>query len=162
MVSPPILLHIAQTSVQISTVDPTILGAALAVLALAAIAIWLPRSPFAVCMLRHRRHRRRAAGAAVTALLFLALLPSVVPYDHLFTHDAHVDAQEASVHAAHCHISPGTCSDAPITAGPGQLLMGDPLIIAPAMLTVLVASSAAVLVGVSLRPEIPPPLSLAV
>jgi hypothetical protein len=161
MVSPPILLHIAQTAVQVTAVDPAILATALALLAVAAIAIWLPHSPFSFSTLRHRRHRRRATGAAVTTLLLLALLPSVVPYDHLFTH-AHADGEEASVHVSHCHVSPGTCSDAPITSGPGQLLMGDPLIITPAMLAVLVAATAAVLVGVSLRPEVRPPLSLAV
>jgi hypothetical protein len=161
MVSPPVLRHIAQSSVPVTTVDPAILATALGLLAVAAIAIWLPRSPFSLGTLRHRRHRHRAAGAAATALLFLALLPSVVPYDHLFTHDAHADAAKASVHAAHCHVSPGTCSDAPITSGPGQLLMGEPLIIAPAMLAILVAATAAVLVGVSVRPEIRPPLSLA-
>ena len=159
MVSPPIVLHIAQTAVQVTTVDPAILSSAFALLAFAAVAIWLPHSPFSFSTLRHRRYRRRAAGAGITALLLLALLPSVVPYDHLFTH-AHSDGEEASVHVSHCHVSPGTCSDAPITSGPGQLLMGDPFIVAPAMLAVLVAATAALLVGVSLRPEIRPPLSL--
>jgi hypothetical protein len=162
MVSPPVLLHITQATAQVTTVDPARLATAVAALAFTAIAIWLPRSPLSVLALRSRRHRRRAAGVVVTALLFLALLPSVVPYDHVFTNDVHAGAEEASVHVSHCHVSPGTCSDAPITAGPGQLLMGDPLIVAPALLTTLLAETTDVPVGVSHRPEIRPPLSASV
>ena len=158
MLDQPILLHIAQTAVQVTALDPAILAAALAALALTGVAIWIPRSVFSLPALRRRRNRRRAAGAVTPALVFLALLPSVVPYDHFFTHDAHADAEQASVHASHCHISPGTCS-APVTAGPGQLLLGDALIVEPAMLAMLVATTIAVLVGISFRPEIRPPLS---
>ena len=118
MESSPVLLHIAQTAVRVTTVDPDILAGAAASLTLAAIAIWLPRSRFSLGMLRHRCHRRRAAGAVATVLLFLALLPSVVPYDHLIARNTHAESEEAApTHASHCHVNPGTCSDAPVTAG---------------------------------------------
>lgn len=162
MLSPPILLHIGQAAVQVTTLEPAILGAAFGVLALAAVAIWCPRSVFTLPALRTRRNRRRAAGAVATALVFLALLPSVVPYDHLFAHEAHAGAEDAQVHVSHCHVTPGTCSDAPVTAGPGQLLLGDALIVEPAMLATLLTAVAAVLVGISFRPELRPPLSLSV
>jgi hypothetical protein len=153
-----ILLHIGQTAVQVATVDPATLVAAAVAFAVAAIAIWLPHSPLSVHTLRSRRGRRRVASATASALVFFALLPSVVPYDHLFVHDAHAATIDESVHVSHCHVSPGTCSDAPITAGPGQLMLSEPLVLAPAMLAVLIAATATVLVGISFRPETPPPL----
>jgi hypothetical protein len=153
-----ILLHIGQTAAQVATVDPAALVAAAAAFTVAAIAIWLPRSPLSVRTLRSRRGRRRVASVIASALVFLALLPSVVPYDHLFVHDAHAATIDESVHAAHCHVSPGTCSDAPVSSGPGQLLMSAPLVVTPAMLAVLITATATVLVGISFRPETPPPL----
>jgi hypothetical protein len=153
-----ILLHIAQTAAQVSAVDPAALVAAAAAFTVAAIAIWLPCSPLSVRTLRSRRGRRRVASVTASALVFLALLPSVVPYDHLFVHDAHAATIDESVHASHCHVSPGTCSDAPVSSGPGQLLMSAPLVVTPAMLAVLITATATVLVGISFRPETPPPL----
>ena len=100
------------------------------------------------------------ASAALVGLVFLALLPSVVPYDHLFGNDAHDSAAEEAVHVSHCHVSPGTCSDAPITSGPGQLLLSEPLILSPAMVAVLITAVVPVPSSISYRPETPPPLSL--
>jgi hypothetical protein len=156
-----ILLHIAQTAVQVTTVDPAILVAAGLVFAAVAISIWLPASALSLRTFRQSKGRRRIASAALAAVVFLALLPSVVPYDHLFGHDAHASAAEEAIHVSHCHVSPGTCSDAPITSGPGQLLLSDPLILAPAMLAVLIATATTVLIGISFRPETRPPLPFA-
>ncbi len=153
-----ILLHIGQTAAQVAAVDPAALVAAAVAFAVAAIAIWLPNSPLSVRTLRSRRGRRRVASATASALVFFALLPSVLPYDHLFVHDAHAATIDESVHTSHCHVSPGTCSDAPVSSGPGQLLMSAPLVVAPAMLAVLITATATVLVGISFRPETPPPL----
>jgi hypothetical protein len=156
-----ILLHIAQTvPPPVSTVDPALVFAAVVAFSLAASAIWLPLSPFSPSVLRHRRGRRQLASGAVTLVVFLALLPSVIPYDHLLNSSAHVDGPDESIHAAHCHISPGTCSDAPVSSGPGQLLLSAPLVVTPAMLAVLIAATATVLIGISFRPEIRPPLRL--
>ena len=154
------LLHIAQTAVQVTAVAPALLGLAAAAMALALTAIWLPRPRLRA--VTSGCGRRRIGRSVLTALVFLALLPSVVPYDHLFTRDAHVGGESEAVHTTHCHVSPGTCSDAPISAGPGQLLMSDPLIVAPAMLAVLLIATGTVLIGVSVRPEIRPPLRLTV
>ena len=154
-----ILLHIAQTAVQVTTVDPAALAAAAAAFAVAAVAIWLPGSTLSILTLRSRQGRRRLASVAASTLVVLALLPSIVPYDHLFVRNAHAADISEPVHASHCHVSPGTCSDAPITAGPGQLILSEPLVLAPAMLTVLVAATATVLVGIASRPETPPPLA---
>jgi hypothetical protein len=154
-----VLLHITQTAVGVTTVDPTMVTAALAALALAAAAIWLPRPGTPLRAFVSRRSRRRAIASVTTVVVFLALLPSVIPYDHLFG-DTHASGEEQAVHASHCHISPGTCSDAPVSSGPGQLLMSAPLVVTPAMLAVLIAATATVLVGISFRPEIRPPLPL--
>ena len=113
-------------------------------------------------MLRHRRSRRRVASCGIAIVVCLALLPSVVPYDHLFVQEHHSDAAGMkAVHASHCHASPATCSDAPITSGLGQLLMSEPLTATPAMLALLMLITTTVLVGVSYRPETRPPLSFA-
>ena len=59
----------------------------------------------------------------MSSLVFFAVLPSVVPYDHLLPglhHDQSI-ASEA-VHETHCHLTPGSCADAPVAAGPGQLM----------------------------------------
>jgi hypothetical protein len=96
----------------------------------------------------------------VLALAVLAVLPSVVPYDHLLVqaHDGHED-----VHAAHCHgTSPGSCADAPIPSGPGQMLTNEPLLAAPAMLSLLLLITVVPLAGVTRRPELRPPLRMSV
>jgi hypothetical protein len=154
-----VLLHIAQTAVDVTTVDPVVLVAAMAALAVFGAAIWLPRPRTPLRVPVSRRCRRRAVTAATTIVVLLALVPAVVPYDHLLG-DTHAAGEEQAVHASHCHISPGTCSDAPVSSGPGQLLMSAPLVVTPTMLAVLVTAAATVLVGVSFRPEIRPPLLL--
>ncbi len=159
------LLHIAQSAVNVTTVNPMVVAAALAALVAALAAIWLPRSGAPLRYRMSRRSRRRAVSVVAAAFVFLALLPSVLPYDHLFG-DAHPSGAQAAdkaeaVHASHCHVGPATCSDAPITAGPGQLLLSDALIVEPSMLAMLVATAATVLIGISFRPEVRPPLSLA-
>lgn len=157
-----ILLHIAQTAVRITTVDPAIVAAACVAFAIAAVAIWLPSSTLSLRTLRHRRGRRRIASTGISVVVFLALLPSVVPYDHLFVQEHHPETAAAeAVHASHCHASPATCSDAPITAGLGQLLMSEPLTATPAMLALLMLITTTVLVGISFRPDTRPPLSFA-
>lgn len=153
------LLHITQTAVDVTTVDPMLVAAAFAALAVATAAIWRPRPGTPLRAFISRRSRRRAVSLLATAFVFFALLPSVLPYDHLLGH-SHASGEDESVHAAHCHISPGTCSDAPVSSGPGQLLMSAPLVVTPAMLAVLIAATATVLVGISFRPEIRPPLPL--
>src|SRR5690242_1190037 len=101
-----LLLHIANTSATAMRVDSRILVLAIGALVAAAIVIWVPPAA-----LRRWRSWRRAGRGVVYLLVFLAVLPTVLPYDHLFLHDAHAAADE-SIHQAHCHVVPGSCSDA--------------------------------------------------
>jgi hypothetical protein len=89
-----------------------------------------------------------------------AVLPSVVPYDHLLPAASHAAEHGASeVHTTHCHVAPGSCADAPVTAGLGQYLASDPLIVAPALILIAMVLAMPVLAGVSMRPPTPPPLA---
>jgi hypothetical protein len=159
--APVPLLHIAQTAANITSVDPVFLAAAVLALAACVAAIWLPRPGTPLRTLLSRRRRRRGLSIIGMALLLFAVAPSVVPYDHLFG-EHHPSGEEQAIHVSHCHVSPGTCSDAPVSSGPGQLLMNAPLVVEPAMLAVLIVTTPVVLTGISQRPEIRPPLRLAV
>jgi hypothetical protein len=92
-------------------------------------------------------------------MVFFAVLPSVVPYDHLVP-GLHRDTSVAAeaVHQTHCHVTPGSCADAPVSAGPGQLIFNEPLVIAPAMLAVLLFFALPAMAGITPRPEVRPPL----
>jgi hypothetical protein len=96
---------------------------------------------------------------AGSSLTMLAVLPSVIAYDHILPRDT-PGGERAAVHAAHCHDSPGSCADAPITSGPGQMLDAAPLVAAPAMLSILLLTITPVLIGVTRRPYLRPPLPL--
>jgi hypothetical protein len=150
------LLHVVQSAAQMRVLDARVTVAAVVAFAVSMAVIWRPDRA-----LRRRRTRRYAARAAMSALVFLAVLPAVLPYDHLFFSDAHAGGDE-SVHVAHCHASPGSCSDVPMTSGPGQLLLSDPLILAPAMLALLLIVAEPVLRGITRRPELRPPTAYAV
>ena len=150
------LLHIAESRVAVTTLDWR-----MAALAVALFAAWL-----SVVMLKPWRVRRRmtmrVARIAAAGLLFLAVLPSVLPYDHLLPHDEHDERPGATaVHASHCHDTPGSCADAPLPAGPGQLLSNSPLLPSPALVAVLMGVSVTALVGLTMRPELRPPLTAA-
>jgi hypothetical protein len=145
------LLHTVAAATA-ATVDPAVLLPALIVFAVVLIWLWSPRA------MRSSRFTRAAAlRLTMTSLVFFAVLPSVVPYDHLLP-GGHVDnPAEDAVHAQHCHGSPASCADAPIAAGPGQLIFSDPLVIAPALFAVLIALTIPALSGISVRPLIQPP-----
>lgn len=146
------LLHVVQSVGTVTTVDWRVVA-----LAVAAFAAWLALQlrPWRAS----RRARRRTAAIAVSTLVALAIIPSILPYDHLFTNvDAHHGSQAAEVHASHCHDTPGSCADAPVTAGPGQMLASGPLMPLPALLSVLLVLATPLLAGTTLRPEIRPPL----
>ncbi len=149
------MLHVARSAAQTPVLDARVTLAAVVAFAVTMAAIWRPDEA-----LRHKRTRRTVARATLSILVFLAVLPAVLPYDHLFLPDAHAAAED-SVHVAHCHVSPGNCSDVPMTSGPGQLLLSDPLILAPAMLALLVVVAEPVLRGITRRPEPRPPMALA-
>ena len=152
------LLHVGQTALRVTTFDLrlTLLGAL--AFGIATAWIWLPTVKERPLWRRFRR--LSMPRVALGLVVFLAVLPSVLPYDHLlpFAGHAAADAAQESVHASHCHVSPGTCSDAPLTSGPGQLLMGAPLLTTPSMLAVLMLFFIPVLAGITRRPNLRPPL----
>jgi hypothetical protein len=148
------LLHAAQSAV--GSAPPIAIwlvcfGAAIAVGAaagaLSAGAVWSPR------------RRRTLALRAAATLTALALMPAVIPYDHL-VRAGH--ASETAVHEAHCHESPAACADAPVTSGPGQMIDAAPLLVEPAMLSILLLAAAPILRGISRRPVPRPPTFAAV
>ena len=125
------------------------------VFALAAASIWRPG------VLARAAMRRRIARRAATVMTVLALLPAVVPYDHLLP-GLHIDGtSDAQMHALHCHVSPGSCSDVPLASGFGEFVFTDPLVTVPAMLAVAVVATTRVLRRTSPRPEVRPPEVLA-
>jgi hypothetical protein len=98
----------------------------------------------------------------VTATIFfaLALLPAVLPVDHLLPDVAHAaeEAHAEGVHASHCHESPANCADAPVTSGPGQMLDGGLLIPQPALsLAMVLLAAVPILRSVARRPDLRPP-----
>lgn len=146
------LLHVVQAATHVTTVDPVVIT--LALLAFAAVIAWLwaPR-PLSL----RRAARSRAMRGSLAILVFFAVLPAVLPYEHLLP-GAHDDGPAAeAVHAAHCHIAPGSCSDLPLASGAGQFLVSEPLVVVPAMLTVLIALTMPAMRGITLRPDTRPP-----
>src|SRR6476660_5265518 len=149
------LLHAGQTALRVTTLDLRLTALAALIFVAAALWIWRPAASGAAFL--PARQRRSLARAALTGLIFLAVLPSVFPYDHLLP-GAHDDDGQEAVHVSHCHVSPGTCSDAPVTAGPGQLLHSQPLLLTPALLAIAMIAAVPVLTGLVLKPEVRPPL----
>ena len=150
------LLHAAQATAELVQVDRSVVASAAVALTSAVVAIWRPKRGRRWNPFRHRFARRRIALIAVSILVFLAVLPSVVPVDHIIFGHAETAAHE-EIHTAHCHGSPGSCSDLPVVSGPGQLILSDPLIVVPAMLSVLLLTAAVELIARSYRPALRPP-----
>jgi hypothetical protein len=146
------LLHVVQTASR-ATLDAPLVIAAAAVFAAVCVVLWRPQI---ASELAHRSGRRRVARAIVSVLAFLAVLPAVLPYDHIFApHDD--SAQTSAVHATHCHASPGTCSDVPVTSGPGELLFSTPLLPSVEFTEVLLEEAAPHVKTVAPSPLTPPP-----
>jgi hypothetical protein len=101
------------------------------------------------------RRRRKIVLRCAGVLTALALVPAVVPYDHLLP-SSHIE--ELAAHAAHCHESPAACADAPVTSGPGQMIDSAPLLAEPGMLAVLLLTATPLLVGLTRRPVLRPPV----
>jgi hypothetical protein len=139
------LLHIGDTLVQ-RTFDPWVGVFALAVFSAIAAAVWIPRAA-------RKRTALRLGSWVVAAAVGLAVLPTVLPYDHLLLSEvAHSD-----VHKDHCHDAPGSCADAPISAGAGQFMSTEPLLAEPALTAVLLVFTIAAIAGMTFRPTLRPP-----
>ncbi len=149
-------LHIGRAALDAGAPDLRAVAIALAAFAVAAVLIWVPALPSGAVL--RRRVWLSLGKKFVVVMVALAVLPAVLPYDHLFA-PAHADGgADAAVHASHCHASPGTCSDAPLASGLGQFLFSEPLVVAPAMLTLVLLAVGVTLHGVYRRPETPPPM----
>lgn len=154
------LLHVAGTAAQRTvglTLDGRVLTVAMLLFAIAAVIVWRAPIAGAVRALAHRRVRRRVVWVGATVLAFFAMLPAVVPYDHILAEAG--DAHEGA-HASHCHEAPGECADAPVAAGFGQLMASDSLLVVPSLILVLLIFPSLALQGVSRRPDVPVPLRL--
>jgi hypothetical protein len=92
-------------------------------------------------------------------------LPASQSHGHS-THDHGNDDQQAatSSHALHCHEGLAGCSDLPLAAGPGQILLSEELLVGATMATLLFAvlRGDSRLTGLAIRPVLQPPrLSIA-
>lgn len=146
------LLHIGNAAARWTTVNPWVVALGILLFVAVAVLIWRP--------LPTRSLVRRIGSPAVAVVVALAVLPSVLPYDHLLPASSSHAAEHAAsdVHASHCHVSPGSCADAPLAAGEGQFLASDPLLITPALILLGILLAVPVLAGITTRPLIPPPL----
>lgn len=147
------LLHIGNTAANWTTLDPWVLAVGILAFMGAATVVWSPAQPR---QLRIPRPLKSVARVAIHMAVFAALLPSVLPYDHLVP-VAHAD-DHPEIHAAHCHESPGSCSDAPVSSGAGQFLATEPLLVVPALVVMVLLLAAPMLRGVTRQPEVRPPL----
>jgi hypothetical protein len=143
------LLHIGDTATA-ATFDPWL--AVAGVLALLAATLWIWRRSKLV-----RRAARAAARGSVALVVAAAVLPSILPFDHLgLPRLSEVGGETA--HAAHCHLAPGSCSDAPVPAGLGQFLNSESPVVIPALTVIAILLLIPLLTGITTRPEIRPPL----
>jgi hypothetical protein len=148
-------LHIAQAATRVTTLDGDVTTIVAAALIVVLALIWRDH----LHLLLHRRSARTlTVGLAAIAIVF-ALLPAVVPYDHLFFEHAAVSQAEETAHSMHCHLAPGACADAPISAGPGQFIFSDPPLLTAAMLSVVMYLATRTLQGRTLRPDLRPPIA---
>lgn len=112
----------------------------------------------ALIALSRRRAARRLAPTLAFALFVTAAFTTILPVDHLLSSE---EPASKEVHAVHCHDAPGSCSQLPVSSGPGQFLLSEPLLVAPAMFSVLLAAAMLSLSGTFRKPDIRPPLLLA-
>jgi len=150
------LLHAAEASPATILLDARVVAAACVAFVITLAAIWRPALAGSAALTRAAVWRRTARRTAVV-MTALALLPAVLPYDHLLP-GVHIDDQaDEAVHASHCHVAPGSCSDVPLASGLGEFVFNEPLVMIPAMLAVALFAAVQVLRGTAPRPEVRPP-----
>ena len=154
------LLHASQAPVAASALDARVATVASLAFAVTAAMIWRPALAGRAALMRATMWRR-VAGHVAVVMTALALLPAVLPYDH-FLPGLHIeDKADEAVHASHCHVAPGSCSDVPLASGFGEFVFNEPLVVLPAMLAVALFAAARVLRGTMPRPEVRPPQAFA-
>lgn len=155
----PVLLHAALAAAHALTVEPRMALAAAALLVAVLVAVWRRDLAELARAAPPRADRRRLVIVAATLLVAAAVLPSVVPYDHLAA-GAHAEEHQ-DLHGLHCHTTPASCADTPIASGPGQFMTFEPLLVIPALMATLLIVALAVPRGVGHRPRLRPPMALA-
>jgi len=154
------LVHASQASADASSLDARVAAMASLAFAVAATMVWRPVLPGRSALMRATMWRR-VAGRAAVVMTVLALLPAVLPYDHLLPGLHIEDKADEAIHASHCHVAPGSCSDVPLASGFGEFVFNEPLVVLPAMLAVALLAAARVLRGTTPRPEVRPPQAFA-
>jgi hypothetical protein len=87
--------------------------------------------------------------------MLLVLVPQLLYVGH-WSADAGQGA--TGEHHQHCHSDVATCSQAPVPAGPGQILMNDDLLVLPALRSILLpAHDPDIPSSLSVSPRVPPP-----
>jgi hypothetical protein len=146
----PTLLHIASDATKtIWSIDLRIVAAAALLGALLMAVLWKPSLG--------RKQRSRLVALAAWSLAFLAVLPSVVPYDHMMSETHTATENHGEIHAKHCHEGPATCSDAPVSAGPGQLMFSQPLLPSVDLTSAPLVDVLVYLEDTAVPPGAPPP-----
>src|SRR3990172_6238038 len=101
------LLHAAQASLATSSLDARVATGAVLAFAVVMAVMWRPAPPGRAMLVRMTMWRRIAPRIAIV-MTALALLPAVLPYDHLLP-GLHVeDRAGEALHASHCHVAPGS------------------------------------------------------
>src|SRR4051794_25185454 len=100
------LLHITQTAARITTVDGRVVAVLALTLLVAVCLIWRDELP----RLLSARNRRTLSMRVAAVLVFFAVLPAVLPYDHLFAEHGAISEADETTHSMHCHLTPGSCA----------------------------------------------------
>jgi hypothetical protein len=97
--------------------------------------------------------------------LLVLLLAQTFAVDHWPGVQVMHEASESQdhVHTQHCHINIASCSDAPVSSGPGQFLTSEEwLSTTPLQSTAIIELPAQTITSVSVIPQIPPPRASAI
>jgi hypothetical protein len=146
-------LHISD-AVPATSVDWDVVAVAALMAVSALILIWRPAVPLPRFAPTRRGTLARRFGGILMAL---ALVPAVLPFDHLWGPDGALSPGELASHASHCHVSPATCSDSPATGAALQALTNDALIVEPGFLPTELFTDPQLVHGRTISPLTPPP-----
>lgn len=151
------ILHAGPRAVaDAATVDWRVV--ALGILALTGLLLLGEIRPVRGASRRLRRYFAPSARLLPALVVMFVVFPNAVPIEHVIEHDDSASVRSAEfVHASHCHVSPGTCSDMPITAGPGGMLFTDLLLPSSHLTETIMSGSRLVIVGMTQPPLTPPP-----
>jgi hypothetical protein len=150
-----LILHVGSDAASRATsVDLRIVAAGLAALSAVFAALFFCEGVRALRRFVRPAVRVRAACAVV---LVFVVMPNVLPYDHLWLRHGGHESSASEVHASHCHGSPSSCTDPPLTSGPGQMLYSDMLLPDTPLSERAVVPFEPIAAGQTVPPDFPPP-----